>query len=107
MPLVRPVAEAPAIKIRVDASAAIRSLVAISRAVEIVGAVNRVRAEILTTAAMLGGWALVTWGIALLTTWKAWPISAGLLLLSCGGWKLLWVIVSDGLYTLTRPTRNG
>jgi protein-S-isoprenylcysteine O-methyltransferase Ste14 len=66
-----------------------------------------VGAEILLTIALLGGWALVTWGVALLTTWKVWAISAGLLLLSCGGWKLLWVIVTDGLYAPTRVKRRG
>lgn len=69
-------------------------------------AVVRARAEILLTAAMLGGWALVTWGLVLFTTWKVWPLSGGLLLLSCGGWRMLWTVASYGLYGLTR-TRNG
>jgi hypothetical protein len=94
------------IKVKVDVSAALRSLLAIDSALRGLAAINRVRAEILTTFAMLGGWALVTLGVALLTTWKVWPISGGLLLLSCGGWRLLWAIASDGLYTLTR-TRRG
>lgn len=65
------------------------------------------RAEILVATAMLAGWALVTWGIALLTTWKVWPLSGGLLLLSAGGWRLLWTIASYGLYSLTREERRG
>ena len=65
------------------------------------------RAEILVSAAMLGGWALLTYGIALLTTPKVWPISGGLLLLSAGGWRLLWTIVSYGLYSLTREAPRG
>lgn len=97
------------VKVRVNAGAALRSLVAISRAVDMLNWAVTARAEILLTIALLGGWALVTWGIALLTTWKVWPISGGLLLLSCGGWRLLWTIVSDGLYMLTRKpvTRRG
>lgn len=61
-----------------------------------------VRAEILLSLAVVAGWLLLTWGVALLTTWKVWPISTGLLLLSCGGWRLLWTVASYGLYGLTR-----
>jgi ABC-type glycerol-3-phosphate transport system permease component len=59
-------------------------------------------AELLAALAMLGGWALLTWGVVLLTTPKAWPLSGGLLLLSCAGWRLLWTIATHGLYSLTR-----
>jgi hypothetical protein len=62
--------------------------------------------EILTTAALLGGWALITAAIAALTSPLAWLFSGGLLLISLGGWKLLWALASNGLYTLikAKPT---
>ena len=61
------------------------------------------RAEILTALAWLCGWALVTWGVV---SWSLWPVSAGLLSISLGGWRLLYVVVRDGLYTLTRDDRR-
>lgn len=64
------------------------------------------RAEILTTLAFVGGWLMITWGLAELVTVWIWPISLGALLLSAGGWGLLFEVVRDGLYTLTRPTRG-
>ena len=67
----------------------------------------RARAEILLSLALLCGWALLTWGIVLLTTPKVWPISGGLLLLSVCGWRLLWTVFSHGLYSLTREERRG
>ena len=71
-------------------------------------AVWRVRAEILAALAMLGGWALLTYGIAILTTPKVWPLSGGLLLLAAGGWRMLWTSASYGLYGLTRePKKRG
>jgi hypothetical protein len=63
--------------------------------------------EALLVVAILGGWGLLTWGLALLTTPKVYPISGGLLLLSCAGWRMLWAIASDGLYTLTRTPKRG
>lgn len=66
----------------------------------------RFRAELLTAAAVLAGWGLVTWGAAALTSWQAWPLSGGLLLLSLAGWRLLFTIARDGLYALTRPPRS-
>lgn len=60
------------------------------------------RAELLTAGAFLAGWALLTWAIARLTAPEAWLVSAGLLLLSLGGWKLLWTVITEGLYTLTK-----
>lgn len=65
-----------------------------------------VRAELLTSAALLAGWALLTWGVALLTSPKVWPLSAGLLLLSLCGWRFLGAIAWAGLYTLTRGRRG-
>jgi hypothetical protein len=58
--------------------------------------------EILTTGALLGGWLLLTMGAVALTSRVAWLFSGGLLLLSLGGWKLLWALISNGLYALTR-----
>jgi hypothetical protein len=62
--------------------------------------------ELLTTAALLGGWTLITAAIAALTSPLAWLFSGGLLLISLGGWKLLWALASNGLYTLikAKPT---
>lgn len=63
--------------------------------------------EILTTAALLGGWLLLTLGVVALTSPLAWLFSGGLLLISLAGWKLLWRLATDGLYTLTRtPEAN-
>lgn len=66
----------------------------------------RARAEILLTIAMLGGWFLVTLGIVQFTTPKVWPLSAGVLLLSCCGWRMLWTVASYGLYGLTRTNNR-
>lgn len=65
------------------------------------------RAELLTAGAMVSGWMLVTYGVVVLTAPIAWAFSLGVLLLSLAGWRLLWRIVSDGLYDLTRGARNG
>jgi hypothetical protein len=65
------------------------------------------RAEILLTLAMLSGWSLLTYGIVQLTTPKVWPLSGGLLLLACCGWRMLWTIASYGLYGLTREQKRG
>lgn len=59
-------------------------------------------AETAAALLLLSGWALVTWGLALLLTPKVWPLSAGLLLLSLFGWRFLYVIAREGLYRLTR-----
>lgn len=69
-------------------------------------AVWRAVPEILTAGAFLGGWLLVTAGVVRLTSPVAWVFSGGLLLLSLGGWKLLWVLVRDGLYVLTQTTKG-
>jgi hypothetical protein len=63
--------------------------------------------EILTAGAFVGGWALLTAGVAALTSSLAWLFSGGLLLISLGGWKLLWKLATSGLYALTRaPGRD-
>lgn len=64
-------------------------------------------AEIATGAAFVAGWLLVTWGVASLTAWEAWPISIGLLLISSGGWKLLRRFATDGLYDLMGERKDG
>jgi hypothetical protein len=67
------------------------------------------RAEILTAMAWLLGWALVTWGGGSIVRGEyeaaVWRVSLGLILVSLGGWRLLYVVVRDGLYTLTRDDR--
>jgi hypothetical protein len=63
---------------------------------------RRYGAELLTAAALLAGWLLITWGVASLVGWRAWPFSLGTLCLSCAGWRLLVTIARDGLYALTR-----
>lgn len=60
------------------------------------------RAELLTTAALLAGWACLTRAAARLVGPVAWDVSVGLFLLSLVGWRFLWTIASHGLYTLTR-----
>lgn len=62
----------------------------------------RYRAELLTGFALLVGWILVVIGIAALTSRWALPIGLGVLLISLGGWDLLWTIIRKGLYVLTR-----
>ena len=60
-------------------------------------------AESAATVALISGWALVTWGVASLTVWQAWPISSGLFLLGCFGFRLLVKVFGDGLYVLREP----
>jgi hypothetical protein len=68
--------------------------------------VTKYRAEILTAVAWLAGWALLTaaGGAVVQGAWVAaiWRGSAGLLLLALPGLKLLWVVLTEGLYSLTR-----
>ena len=66
------------------------------------GLLGRFAGELLVAVAILGGWALLTWGIARLVVPEVWPISGGLLLLSLAGWKFCWTLVREGLYVLTR-----
>lgn len=56
----------------------------------------------LTAGAFIGGWSLITQGVAALTSPLAWLFSGGVLLISLGGWKLFWALVTNGLYSLTR-----
>ncbi len=57
-------------------------------------------AEIAVSIAWLGGWALVTWGIARLTSVEAWIFSGGVLLLSFTGWEWMYGVMKDGVYSL-------
>jgi hypothetical protein len=63
--------------------------------------------ELLVTLALVAGWLLLTWGIAALLVWQVWPISVGLFLLGCCGWRFLARLFGRGLYalTLTREDR--
>lgn len=64
-------------------------------------------AEVCVAASLVAGWMLVTWAIASFSrTWQVWPLSAGLFLLSLFGWRYLWVMSRDGLYTLTREPKR-
>lgn len=84
------------------------ALVAVAaRAGDVIARANRLWPELLTSLALVGGWALLTWGVARLTAPVAWVFSAGLLLVSLGGWRLLWEVATRGLYALTRPTKRG
>lgn len=58
--------------------------------------------EALQAVSILAGWALMTFGIASLSTWQVWPISIGLLLFSLVGWGHLRFIFGKGIYTLSR-----
>lgn len=68
------------------------------------------RAELLTALTWVAGYALVGAGIGALVTaqWvrAVYAILAGLLLISLGGWRLLWTVATHGLYTLTRGDRK-
>lgn len=60
------------------------------------------RAALLHAGAILGGWALLTAGLASLLVPEVWLISGGLFLLSLAGWGHLRVLFGVGLYTLRR-----
>ena len=64
------------------------------------------RAEILTAACWLTGWALLTWAVVagISGAWATlvWRTSLALLLVSLGGWKPLKVWLTHGVYSLTR-----
>ena len=62
--------------------------------------IRAVLAEILVAIAFLGGWTLLTWGVARLTSQDAWIFSGGLLLLSLVGWRLMLTIAVAGFYDL-------
>lgn len=63
--------------------------------------------EIVLSAALLAGWAAVTWGLAGIWGLLVWRFSAGILLLSLCGWKFLGVLFREGLYNLSRAKRGG
>jgi hypothetical protein len=86
--------------------ASVRRRLARNRITPRVFAVWGARAEVLLTGAALGGWYALTYGLAGLLGTKVWPLSVGVLLLSGCGWKLLWRIVTDGLYDLTREEKR-
>lgn len=69
----------------------------------------RYAAEAALAVALLVGWGLVTLAVARLVHRGdiVWPLSLGLLLLSASGWRLLALVVLDGLYTLTRDKDHG
>lgn len=76
------------------------------RASDAWGAIARIGAELLVSAAVLGGWALGTVAVARVM-WlplrpAVWPASASVLLLSLAGWKFLGRLAGEGLYALTR-----
>lgn len=62
-------------------------------------------AELAAALALLAGWTLLTWGVAALTVWQVWPISAGLFLVSLFGWRFFYTMARDGLYALTREKK--
>lgn len=63
-------------------------------------------AELGAAAALLAGWASLTWAIAAIAPPRiVWRASVGLLLLALFGFKLLYVMARDGLYTLTREKK--
>lgn len=87
-----------------------RAIAAIcGRVAPILAGAQRSRAELALSAAILGGWTLITVGLAALTTRHVWPISAGFFLLSLAGWQFVGRLFWRGLYILTRPAakRNG
>lgn len=63
------------------------------------------RAEALTSLAIVGGWGALTWGVVgFVPAYAApiWRVSLGLLLISLAGWKFIATTIATGLYTLTR-----
>lgn len=69
---------------------------------------RRFRAEWLTAVALFAGWAALTAAVAVfLTPSVVWTVSGGLLAISLGGWRLLFVVAWHGLYDLSRDGRDG
>jgi hypothetical protein len=66
----------------------------------------RNRAQLATAAAFLLGWGVLTWAIVLPTAPAVWLVSLGLLLISLGGWELLYLVVRKGFHALTRPDQE-
>lgn len=63
--------------------------------------------EALLSGAWLSGYALLLWGVSSATGWEwVWKIGAGLLLLSMGGWRLLFLVATEGLYLLSRDDNS-
>jgi hypothetical protein len=56
--------------------------------------------------AIVGGWTLVTYGLAALLAPEVWPISGGLFLLSIAGWGHLRVLFTAGCYALLRVGKS-
>ena len=67
----------------------------------------RVIPDALQVVAIVGGWGLMTWGVAELLVWEVWPISGGLFLLSVSGWGFLRKFFSTGLFALSRKPKRG
>lgn len=59
-------------------------------------------AELLLTAAALGGWTLLTRTVAGWLGPEVWSVSVGVLLLSLCGWRYLGTVAIHGLYVLSR-----
>lgn len=79
------------------------------KALRALRAIWKVRGEILHVACIVGGWALLTWGIADIIGWwglKAWPLSGGLFFLSVAGWGHLRKLFGAGLYALMASKRR-
>lgn len=62
--------------------------------------------ELLLVGSYVGGWALITWGLARLLVPEVWLLSGGVLLLSAGGLGLLKDVATEGLYVLSRAARR-
>lgn len=57
--------------------------------------------EILTAVSATLGYALVVWTAGVLLTEWLWPLGGGLYLLALSGFRLVGVVVWQGLYTLS------
>lgn len=66
----------------------------------------KLRAVLLHGAAIVGGWALVTAGLASLLVPEVWLLSGGLFLLSLAGWGHLRVLFTLGAYALHRRPKS-
>lgn len=71
---------------------------------------DRTLAGVVTLLLLVGGWLLLTYGIAAAVSPKAWPISIGLLLLLFAGIKPFLQLVTLGFAALLvedEPKRGG
>jgi hypothetical protein len=66
----------------------------------------KVRAELGAAVLLLAGWTLITAGVAQFIHRSPWLLSAGLFALTMFGWRFLYTIGRDGLYSLTRPPKS-